>query len=168
MASTQAFRGIPRIPITAPRNGTNRIGLVGMPSRRSAIACPSSWTNRRRTKSAAKCQPQSKVYAPIETTIEPAVVRYFSLMPSSSSTFALVANFASNRARPPIGANTRRSVSRRPERGWIGPLGVGDAGAGARRKRSSASGSNAIALTVARVVLIDRYDPWETHSSPSA
>ena len=51
-ASIQAFRGSPRMPITAPRNGTNRMGLVAIPSWRSAIACPSSCTNRSATKSA--------------------------------------------------------------------------------------------------------------------
>ena len=47
---------------------------AGMPSLRSHSAWPSSCTKSSRTKSAAKGQPQSSVYAPTETTIVTAVV----------------------------------------------------------------------------------------------
>jgi len=43
---------------TAPRKGMNIGALALMPSRRSWITCPISWTNRRITKPIANFQPQ--------------------------------------------------------------------------------------------------------------
>ena len=49
-ASAPASFGSSFIATTAPRNGMNIGALAGMPSRRSWITCPISWTRRSRTK----------------------------------------------------------------------------------------------------------------------
>jgi len=46
---------------TAPRNGMNIGALAGMPSRRSWMTWPISWTKSSRTKPSANFQPQMRL-----------------------------------------------------------------------------------------------------------
>jgi len=43
--------------IAAPRNGIKRGALTGSPSHFAAVTCPISWTKIRKTRPAAKSQP---------------------------------------------------------------------------------------------------------------
>jgi hypothetical protein len=104
---------------------------ASIPSRRSWITCPISWTNSKSTKPTANDQPQISAYAAIETSIEAEVVRIFSFGSSSRSALPLV---ASNSSAAPSGAPTRFRLSRqspRPEPGCSGSYSRSGGGAGA-------------------------------------
>ena len=60
-ASASALPSRIRPHTTAPMNGMKTGALAGMPSRRSWITCPISWTNSRITKPTANFQPQIRL-----------------------------------------------------------------------------------------------------------
>ncbi len=84
----------------------NMGALASTPSRRSWMTWPISWTSSSSTNPTANLQPQMRLYAAIDTSIVPDVVRILSL-PAKSS-----ANLAYFRIRPrptTNGASSRRS-----------------------------------------------------------
>ena len=89
---------------------------AGMPWRRSSATCPSSWIRSRKTKPTAKRQPQIQAYAPIETSIDPAVTKIFSL----KSARIAVLNLKMRRPNAAIGAQSFRPSPESRPRGWIG------------------------------------------------
>ena len=102
-------------------NGMNIGADASIPSRRSWITCPISWTSRRITKPAANDQPQMSEYAAIETSIVAEVESTLIFGSRSRIAFALLANAMTATA---IGPRNffARSVNEpdRPPPGWMG------------------------------------------------
>ena len=97
-------------------NGMKTGALTGSPCFFATATCPSSCTNRSRTKPSPNCQPQMSAYAATETKAEPTTVKSLSLKIAANAAL----NFQRIRPATAIGAQSFLSMSRHGDVGWIG------------------------------------------------
>ena len=90
-----------------------KVGALALiPSRRSWMTCPISWTNRSTTIPSANVQPQKSEYAATDTSAVPAVVSSLSFGSSSSAPLIAAKNFATTAAIAAAALPSRRRAAR--------------------------------------------------------
>jgi hypothetical protein len=82
----------------APKNGMKTGALAWMPSRRSWMTWPISCTNSSTTKPTANFQPQIRLYAATDTSIDPDVVRTLSFGSRKRTAFSFAPSFTARTA----------------------------------------------------------------------